>query len=108
MSTNSEKDRIRKIKRQISRLGPLRPGTLYSRYSVCGKSGCRCARKRNPQKHGPYHYLSYTFGGKSYTEFVPADRLEQVRQQVSNYNRLMQLVKELVAVSIEAASKPSG
>lgn len=88
MSTKPHQRSIERIKDQIAQLGPLRPGTLYTRYSVCGKPGCRCARKRKPVKHGPYHYLSCTFEGKSYTEFVPAERLQQVRTEVSNYNRL--------------------
>jgi len=92
--------KIARIKRDISRLGPLRPGTLYERYSLCGKPGCRCARKRKPQKHGPYHYLSYTFNGRSYTEFVPAKQLGQVKKEVKNYNRFRELVKSLVDTSI--------
>ena len=64
MSTKTFQRSIARIKREIIELGHLRPGTLYSRYSVCGKPGCRCARKRKPLKHGPYHYLSYTFAGK--------------------------------------------
>lgn len=103
MSTKTLQQSIERIKRQIGELGPLRPGTLYSRHSVCGKPGCRCARKRSPRKHGPYHYLSCTFEGKSYTEFVPAERVQQVRKEVSNYNRLMKLVRQLVAASMKLA-----
>jgi hypothetical protein len=103
MSTKQLQQTIDRIKRQIGQLGPLRPGTLYARYSVCGKPGCRCARKRKPVKHGPYHYLSCTFEGKSYTEFVPGERLEQVRKEVNNYNRLMQLIRQWVAAGMKLA-----
>jgi len=106
MSTKSLQRTIARIKRQITELGPLRPGTLYSRYSVCGKPGCRCARKRKPRKHGPYHYLSYTFEGKSHTEFIPAEQLQQVRKEVSSYNRLIKLVKQLVTNSMQLARWP--
>ena len=106
MSTKTLQRTIARIKRQITELGALRPGTLYSRYSVCGKPGCRCARKRKPQKHGPYHYLSYIFEGKSHTEFIPAEQLQQVRKEVSNYNRLIKLVKQLVASSMQLARGP--
>lgn len=92
--------RIERIKRDISALGPLRPGTLYERYSVCGKPGCRCARKKRPQKHGPYHYLSYTLEGRSHTEFVPAAQLPRRQKEVKNYARLTELVKSLVDTSI--------
>ena len=106
MSTKTLQRSIARIKREIIELGPLRPGTLYSRYSVCGKPGCRCARKRKPLKHGPYHYLSYTLDGKSHTEFVSAEQLKKVRKEVRNYNRLMKLVRQLVANSMKLVRWP--
>lgn len=92
---------VEQIKEEIVRLGPARPGTLYQAHSMCGKPGCACGRKKKPVKHGPYHYLSYTLGGKSYTEFVSEVRLAEVQGEVANYHRLMELVKELVAKNIE-------
>lgn len=103
MDEKTLQKRIDRVKREMAGLGPLRPGTLYTRYSVCGKPGCRCTRKKKPAKHGPYHYLSYTFEGKSYTEFVPAKQLQVVRNQVNNYNRLMKLLKMLIDSSIKLA-----
>jgi len=103
MDEKTLQKRINRIKQEMPGLGPLRPGTLYTRYSVCGKPGCRCRRKKKPAKHGPYHYLSYTFKGKSYTEFIPANQLQGVKRQVNNYNRLMKLVKMLVRSSIKLA-----
>lgn len=95
--------KIENTKKELFNLGPIRPGTIYSRYSVCGKPNCRCARKKNPVKHGPYHYLSYTFKGRSHTEFVPADYLKEVKKEVRNYNKLMKLIKSLVDDSIKLA-----
>ena len=52
---------------------------------MCGKPECRCVRRKDPIKHGPYHYLSYTFEGKSHTggdEFaalLPQTTLEEVQ-----------------------------
>jgi len=93
--------RVAQIQAELAGLGPARPGNLYERYSVCGKPGCRCGRKRDPIKHGPYHYLSYTFEGKSHTEFVAKSRLAEVEAEVTNYQRLMELIKELIGVNIE-------
>jgi len=93
--------RIDRIKQELVGLGPLRPGTLYERHSVCGRPGCRCARKENPQKHGPYCYLSYTREGKSHTEFVSKRQVAEVKRQVARYGRLQELVKELVDCNIE-------
>jgi hypothetical protein len=93
--------RIRKIQEEMARLGRLRPGTLYSRLNVCGRPGCKCGRKKDPEKHGPYHYLSYTYRGRSHTEFVKERELEDVRREVRTYERLMELVKALVDANWE-------
>jgi hypothetical protein len=62
--------RIAKIKQEITSLGTeLLPGILTQQYNVCGKAGCRC-KANPPQKHGPYHQLSFTRKGKSSTQFV--------------------------------------
>ena len=94
---------IEKIKRDIVLLGPLRPGSMYESHSVCGKPGCHCSRETNPVKHGPYHYLSYTFGGRSFTEFIPREEVKKVKKEVKNYNKLMDLVRMLIESSIEQA-----
>lgn len=103
MNANKFEEHIRSLHQQLSKIGPLRPGTLYKRSSVCGKPGCRCIREKDPQRHGPYYYLSYTFEGKSYTEFVREKDLTGVKKQIRNYNRLMKLVKKLISYSIRLA-----
>lgn len=103
MNAHKLEENIKTLKHEILKLGPLRPGTLYQQYSVCGKPGCRCTREKDPQRHGPYHYLSYTFEGKSYTEFVRAKNLSGVKKQIRNYNRLMKLINMLVSYSIRLA-----
>ena len=103
-TTRRQLDReITRLQKAIAALGPLRPGTLYARLNVCGRPGCRCGRAVDPVKHGPYHYLSYTFQGKSHTEFVSEKDLAEARQQVGNYRRLRELVERLVACSLERA-----
>lgn len=108
MKEKSLQRKIDRIKGEILSLGPLRPGTLYERRSVCGKPGCRCTRAQRPIQHGPYHYLSYTFGGKSHTEFVRAEEVAAVREAIGSYRRLMKLVKALVDCSIKLAGLRKG
>jgi len=103
MTREPLRKKIREIQAEIARLGPLRPGTVYAGYSVCGKPGCRCGRAKDPVKHGPYHYVSYTFGGKSFTEFVAKKDVAKVRREVATYERLMGLVKALVACHLQRA-----
>jgi len=103
MTQDELQAKIDRIKGEIATLGVLRPGSIYERENVCGRSGCQCGRKKNPIKHGPYHYLSYTFEGKSHTEFIRRGQLTRTRGQICSYERLMRLVKELVDVNIRLA-----
>ena len=98
--TQSLRLKIERIKDKFVTLGDLRPGNLSEQYNVCGTPGCRC-KAQPPQKHGPYHQLSWTRNRKSTTRFVRQNQLIRVRSQVRNYERLQTLVNQLVDVSIE-------
>jgi hypothetical protein len=94
--------RIATIKAALAALGPLRPGTLSQQYNVCGTPGCRC--KADPaQRHGPYHQLSYTWRGRSRSEFVREPELTRVREQLANYARLRELLDQWLDAAIELA-----
>jgi hypothetical protein len=95
--------RVQLIKQKLFELGPMRPGALSEQYNVCGKPNCKCKDPRRPQKHGPYYQLSYTHQGKSTTEFVKRDRLDEVRQQITNYATFKKLTEEWVELSIRIA-----
>ena len=100
MTEREIEQRIIAIKREISSLGPLRPGSLSRQYNVCGNPTCRC--KADPaQRHGPYYQLSYKHQKKSSSEFVREPDVAQVEQQLRNYQRLRELVEEWVGLNIE-------
>jgi Family of unknown function (DUF6788) len=104
--------RIAQIKSELSQLGRLRPGHLSQQYNVCGTPGCRC-KAQPPEKHGPYYQISYSWRGKSSSEFVRRDNLAAVQQQLHNYERLRALIDEwvdlgLAAAKLEAQRDPSG
>lgn len=94
--------RIARIKTALAALGALRPGTLSAQFNVCGKPGCRC-KADPPQKHGPYYQVSFTWQGKSHSEFVRREELATVRQQVGAYQRLRSLVDAWIATALELA-----
>jgi hypothetical protein len=104
------KDRIGRIKQELSDLGDMRPGALSEQYNVCGSPTCRCKDPKNPQKHGPYYQLSYTHKGKSTTEFVKKADVSDVKRQLKNYRRFRKLTDEWVDLSVKIAKmrkKPS-
>ena len=92
---------IEHLKRQLAELGPMHPGSLSEQYNVCGKPGCRCKDPKNPQKHGPYYQLSFTWRGKSRTRFMRAERLAGMRQKIANYRRFRELTDEWVDLVVE-------
>jgi len=97
--------RIERIKGEIRELGPLHPGRITKQFNVCGTPGCRCKDPQNPRKHGPYHYLSYTFQGRSKTVFVPKGCVAEMNRRAQRYRRLKGLVEELVEASVRLAKE---
>src|SRR5712691_11481711 len=92
--------RIDKIKQQIAALGDLRPGALSQQYNICGNPSCRC-KATPPVKHGPYYQISFTWKGKSTTQFVRDDDVPEAQRQLENYHHLRTLVDEWVTLSLE-------
>jgi len=96
-------ERIQRIKDEIARLGELRPGSLSQQFNVCGKPGCRC-KADPPRKHGPYYQVSFTFRGKSGTQFVRREDVARVKRQLRNHQRLRALVEQWIDLSLESVS----
>ena len=105
--------RIDKLKSELVELGAMRPGSLSEQYNVCGSPGCKC-KADPPIKHGPYHQLSYTFKGRSRSEFVRKENLQAVKRQLANYAKYKKLNDEWVELELArsrealASSKKSG
>lgn len=91
---------IARIKRELGKIGPLRPGSLTRQYNVCSSPGCRC-KADPPQRHGPYHHLSYTRHGKGGTRSIKQEELAAVRTALSNYARLKRLVDRWIDLATE-------
>jgi hypothetical protein len=101
MATEAELSRrIEQVKTKLVKLGDLRPGTLSEQYNTCRTPGCRC-KADPPQKHGPYHQLSYTRNGRHRTENVRPDDLVAVQAQLANYAKLRDLIDQWIDAAIE-------
>jgi uncharacterized protein DUF6788 len=92
--------KIEKLKAQLLALGDLRPGSLSEQYNVCGTAGCQC-KADPPRKHGPYYQVSFTWQGRSKSQFVRREHVATVRQHLRNYQRLRDLVEEWIATGLE-------
>ena len=88
------------IKKQITQLEELRPGSLSRQYNVCGSPGCRC-KATPPQKHGPYYHLSYTRRGKGGTRAVQKVDVPVVKAHLANYARLRTLIDQWIELATD-------
>jgi Family of unknown function (DUF6788) len=100
MSEQQIETRIQKIKQQIAALGDIRPGALSQQYNVCGNPTCRC-KATPPIKHGPYYQISFTWKGKSTSQFVRDDDVEEASRHLENYRQLRDLIDEWVTLAVE-------
>jgi hypothetical protein len=50
---------------------------------------------------GNYYQLSYTHQGRGRTEYVPPDKVREVKRQTANYRKFRELTQEWVTFAIE-------
>jgi hypothetical protein len=75
---------IQRIQTQLTKLGPMRPGTLTRQY-------------RQPERQqGAYYQLSYTYQMKSHTEYVPKREVAIVRKEIAVYQRYKTLTAQWI------------
>ncbi len=81
--------RIDGIKKELQKIGPMRPGSLTRQY-------------KNPEnKAGAYWQISYTRRMKSRTEYVRREWVAEVRKQIARYKRFKRLIDQWVNLGIE-------
>lgn len=85
--------RIGKIKQALAELGEMRPGSISTQTRAWG---------------GTYHQLSYTHQGKGRTEYVPPERLREVKRQLATYKKFKELTTEWTALGIELCKLRQG
>lgn len=81
--------RIGRIKEALSRLGPLRPGSLSRQY------------KDSKNKTGAYWQISYTRQMRSRTEYVREEWVPEIRRQIANHKRFRKLIDQWIELDIE-------
>ncbi len=91
---------VGEIKKRIADIGPMLPGKIGIQWIRCKSKGCKCTAKNNPQKHGPYNQLSFTFAGRSSTMNIKEADLGKARKCIGNYKTFQELCKKLVLASV--------
>jgi len=87
------------LKARLVEIGDMRPGSLVERFRKCGKPTCHCAQE-DAAGHGPCYSLTHAVDGKTVTRIIPKGlAVEHTRQQIAEYHRFRDLVRELITVS---------
>lgn len=101
MKASVNKNKVAHIKKKITQLPPLLPGSLRKQWNVCSTAGCKCKDKKKPRRHGPYYQLSFSIGGKSSSMFVKEGDVAEVRKRIRRYRQFKQLCQQLVQASVD-------
>ena len=81
--------RIDRIKEELQKIGPMRPGSLTRQY-------------RDPENGtGAFWQISYTRQMKSRTEYVRKEWVAEIRKQVATHKRFKRLIDQWIDLSIE-------
>jgi len=81
-------DRIGRIKRELLRIGPMRPGSLTR-------------QKRSPKYKGRYYQISYTHKMRGHTEYIRLECVADIRRQIVEYKRFKRLTGEWISLAIQ-------
>jgi hypothetical protein len=100
MQPSRIEQQIKSIKRELTTLGPMRPGALSRQYAACQKPGCACVDPVHPKKHGPFYQLSYSHAGKSTTRFVRPGYVTQIKKELATYKRFRALTQKWVSLEL--------
>ena len=105
MNTNTPIDELESeiaaIKQKLLKLGPMHPGSVSRQYQVCGNPACKCMHPKKPQKHGPYHKLSYVYRGKPVCRFVRAACVDAMNERLAIYKEFRSLMDQWIELSIQ-------
>ena len=99
----------RSLAAQVNDLGWVTTGSIVQRFTVCGRTGCRC-QADPPRPHGPYYQLTRKVAGKTTTLRISEADAKRYSDWLANGRRLHQIVNDMHHVSaqaIQAILRPS-
>jgi hypothetical protein len=91
-------EKRKRVGERLTGGGDMRQGSVYERYSKCGKAGCRCASEEK-YLHGPKVTLTKTVGGKTVLRTIPKGAVESTREQIARFQEFRRLSQEFLSVN---------
>ena len=83
---------------ELASVGFISPGSVVSRYTSCGKPGCRC-QATPPQRHGPYYQWSRAVAGKTVSRRLTEAEADLYQGWIANRRRIEQLIAQMEQTS---------
>ena len=85
----------------LATVGFISPGSVVSRYTSCGKPGCRCGADP-PRRHGPYYQWSRAIAGKTVSRRLNQAQAELYQSWIANRRQLEQIIAQMEQISAAA------
>jgi len=109
LSDDHQKQEVRAIAKElagIARSAKVLPGSLTSRRTRCGRSGCKCMADP-PEPHGPYWQWTRKVAARTVCRWLADDQAADYKTWIANDRRLHELVARLEAIGVAAADPRS-
>ena len=87
---------------QFATIGDMRPGTLQTHFTKCGKPNCRCAHD-DAARHGPHYMVSRSLEGQMKYQRLRADEVEVGQGQLDEYKRFQSISVAFIRASEDLA-----
>ena len=98
MASNKLKNIRKKIgllKQKLVSIGDMRPGTLTVQY------------RKPAEKEIPFNQISYTYKGKSRSEYVRPENLGSIKEEIEAYKLFKSTINQIIELSIQASKLKS-
>ncbi len=93
-------EKRKRVGERLTDVGDMRQGSVYERFSKCGKAGCRCASEEQ-YMHGPKVTLTKTVDGKTVLRTIPKGAIDSTKAQIAKFKEFRRLSQEFLAVNEE-------
>jgi len=107
MPSADARSRFEELKKEILKLGFVRPGSLVRRFMPCGNPTCRCMASP-PQLHGPYYQWSYKIAGKTRSTRLSEEQARLCQEWTRNHKRFKRLVRQMEQLSLKETDRTLG
>lgn len=90
------------LKRSLTEIGPILPGSVVKRFMPCGKESCRCTAGHH-HRHGPYYQWSVALKGKPVAMRLTPLQAKLYQEWIQNNRKIRKTLDEMRRISIRLA-----